>query len=163
MAALPTVGIAFLIGATLSVRFNVLILVLAIGLMVFGTALVGIAHGDSVRSVTLTIAFVAAALQLGYLFGLLTRAVIVSLSMQRQQLGGEFMTTARWPNLAERGWGQSEALDRATCLRDIQTIGQELRATYELQHDLPHRMLALLMQLNEQHGDHSAVAAETAS
>jgi len=34
----------------------------------------------------------------------------------------------------------------------IQTkIGQELRARYEPPQELPHRMLALLMQINEQH------------
>jgi hypothetical protein len=77
--ALATFGIAFLIGATLSLRFNVLILFLAIGLAVVGTGSVGIARGDSVGAVMLTIALIAVALQVGYLFGLVTRAVIASL------------------------------------------------------------------------------------
>jgi hypothetical protein len=44
-----------------------------------GTAAVGIAHGNSVGAVMLTIALVAVALQIGYLFGLVMRAIIGSL------------------------------------------------------------------------------------
>jgi hypothetical protein len=77
--ALTTVGIFCLIGATLSARFKFLILFPAIGLAVVGTGSVGIAHGDSVGAVMLTIAFTAAALQVGYLFGLVMRAIIGSL------------------------------------------------------------------------------------
>ena len=52
----------------------------------------------------------------------------------------------KWLDLAERGSSQQEALDRAACLRDIQTkIGQELREQYELPPELTHRMLTLLM------------------
>ena len=76
--ALTTFGIFCLIGATLSVRFKFLILFPAIGLATVGTAAVGIAHGDSIGTVTLTIAFTAVALQVGYLFGLVTRAVVTS-------------------------------------------------------------------------------------
>jgi hypothetical protein len=76
---LTTFGIVFLVGATLTVRFKVLILLPAIGLAVVGTAVVGIAHGDRVGAVVLTIALTAAALQIGYAFGLVTRAVIASL------------------------------------------------------------------------------------
>src|ERR1700692_311183 len=124
--ALTTLGIVFVVATTLGVRFKVLILFPAIGLAVVGTAVVGIAHGDSVGAVMLITALVAAALQVGYLFGVVTRAVIASLSVQQKRLSAEFMTTA------ELGWGQSQAFDRATRLREIQTIGQELRATYEL-------------------------------
>jgi hypothetical protein len=152
------VTFAFLIGAILSVRFNVLILVVAIGLAVVVTGTVGIAEGNRVAAVLLTVALVATALQIGYLFGVITRAATASLSLQGKRLGPAFMTPARWPDLAGRGWGQSEAL-----LRDIQTtIGQELRAKYELQQDLPHGMLALLMQLSDQHCEHSG-AIQTAS
>jgi hypothetical protein len=79
--ALTTFGIFFLIGATFGVRSNVLILFLAIGLVVVGTAGVGIAHGDHVGAVTLTIALVAAALQIGYLSALVAGAVISSLGV----------------------------------------------------------------------------------
>ena len=76
--ALTTFGIVFLAGATLSVRFRVLILFPAIGLAVVGTAAVGIADGDRVGVIMLTIALAAAALQIGYLSGLVTRAVLAS-------------------------------------------------------------------------------------
>jgi hypothetical protein len=74
--ALTTIGIFFLIGAAISVRFKFLILFPAIGLATVGTAAVGIAHGEHVGAVMLTGAFTAAALQVGYLFGLVTRAII---------------------------------------------------------------------------------------
>jgi hypothetical protein len=83
--ALTTFGICCLIGATLSVRFKFLILFPAIGLAAVGTAAVGIAQGDSTGSVTLTIAFAAVALQVGYLFGLVTRAVIASLGVPERK------------------------------------------------------------------------------
>ena len=79
--ALTTFGIVFLIGATLSLRFKFLILLPAIGLAVIGTGSVGIAHGDSVGAVMLTIALTATALQVGYVFGLVTSAVIASLGV----------------------------------------------------------------------------------
>jgi hypothetical protein len=85
--ALSTFAIVFLIGATLSVRFKVLILFPAIGLAVVSTAAVGIAHGDPFGAVILTIASVAAALQIGYLFGLVTRAVIASLGVPERKPG----------------------------------------------------------------------------
>jgi hypothetical protein len=143
------VTFCFLIGAILSVRFNVLILVAAIGLAVVGTGTVGIAEGNRVAAVLLTVVLVATALQIGYLFGLITRAATASLSLQGKRLGPAFMTPAGWPDLA--------------LLRDIQTtIGQELRAKYELRQDLPQGMLALLMQLSHQHCEHSG-AIQTAS
>ena len=77
--ALTTIGIFFFIGAALSPRFKFVILFPAIGLAELGTAAVGIAHGNSVGAVMLTIALVAVALQIGYLFGLVMRAIIGSL------------------------------------------------------------------------------------
>src|SRR5580704_8799390 len=54
-------------------------------------------------------------------------------------------TAWKWLDLAERdGW---DSWQKALRLRAIQTkIGQELRSQYEL----PHGILTLLMQLNEQ-------------
>ena len=83
--ALTTFGIAFLIGAALSLRFNVLILFPAIASAVVGTAVAGLAHGDSIGGVMLTIAITGAALQIGYLFGLVTRAVIASLGVPERK------------------------------------------------------------------------------
>jgi hypothetical protein len=102
-------------------------------------------------------------------------------SRERRRLAAEFMATARlitdskirasilalaqkWLDLADRGLSQQEALDRAACLRDIRTkIGQELLATYDLPQELPHRMLMLLMQLNDQQEGKRGGATETAS
>ena len=78
---LTTFGIVFLVGATFSVRFKVLILLPAIGLAVVGIAVPGIAHGDSVGAVMLTTALVATAVQIGYLFGVVTREVTASLGV----------------------------------------------------------------------------------
>jgi hypothetical protein len=43
------------------------------------------AHGDSIGTVMLTIAFTAVALQIGYLFGLVKRAVIASLGVPERK------------------------------------------------------------------------------
>src|ERR1700730_19229602 len=95
---------------------------------------------------------------------------------EQRRLAAEFMATARlitdsnirasilalaekWLDRAKRGSGQPEALDRAACLRDLQTkIGQRLRANYDLPQELSDRMLALLMQLNAQQDDESAAS-----
>jgi hypothetical protein len=79
--ALTTLGIVFVVGATLGVRFKVLILFPAIGLAAVATVVVGIAHGDSVGAVMLTTALVATAVQIGYLFGVVTREVTASLGV----------------------------------------------------------------------------------
>jgi hypothetical protein len=83
--ALTTIGNFFLIGAALSVRFKFLILLPAIGFAMVGTAAVGIAHGDSIGTVMLMIAFSAVAFQVGYLFGLVPRAVIASLGVPERK------------------------------------------------------------------------------
>jgi hypothetical protein len=85
---------------------------------------------------------------------------------EQRRLAAEFMVIARliadsnirasilapaqkWFDLAERGSCEPEHLDRAACIRDIQTkIGQVLRASYELPPSLPHEMATLLVQLN---------------
>jgi hypothetical protein len=55
--------------------------------------------------------------------------------------------TQRWLDLAEPR--EPDALDKALRLRAIRTaIGRELRAQYELPQELPHRILALLIQIN---------------
>jgi hypothetical protein len=67
--ALAIIGL--LIGAALGLlRFNVFILFPVIGLGLLGTAAVGIAHGDPIGSVVLTMIFIGTALQLGYLAGI---------------------------------------------------------------------------------------------
>jgi hypothetical protein len=83
--ALTTFSIVFLIGWALSLRFKVLILFPAIGLAVVGAVGVGIADGDYIGAVMLTIAYFATALQIGYLFGLVTRAVLASLGVPERK------------------------------------------------------------------------------
>jgi hypothetical protein len=73
--------IGFLIGAALGTRFKVFIVIPAIGLALLGTAGIGIAHGDPIGSVALTMLLIAATLQLGYLAGVVLRAVWVSVGM----------------------------------------------------------------------------------
>jgi hypothetical protein len=73
--------IGFLIGAALGTRFKVLIVIPAIGLALLGTAGVGIVHGDPIGSVGLTMVLIATTLQLGYLAGVVLRAVLVSVGM----------------------------------------------------------------------------------
>jgi hypothetical protein len=77
MATIVIIGI--LIGATLGLRFKFLILLPAIGLAGLGIACAGIAHGDGIGLVVLTVVVVATALQVGYLAGIVTRAVWVSI------------------------------------------------------------------------------------
>ena len=49
---------------------------------------------------------------------------------------------------------------KAVTCRAVRTmIGQELRARYEVQQDLPHEMLTLLLQLNEHDNGASARAS----
>jgi hypothetical protein len=93
--------------------------------------------------------------------------VSIDSSREQRRLAAEFIATARlitdsdirasilalaqkWLDLAEREPGQGECFNRVAYLCDIQTkIGQELRARYDLSQQLPQRMLALLMQLND--------------
>jgi hypothetical protein len=63
----------------LGLRFNVLILIPAVGLALLGTAAVGIAHGDRTGSVVLTTVLIGATLQVGYLAGIVARAVWASI------------------------------------------------------------------------------------
>jgi hypothetical protein len=83
--ALTIFGITFLIGATLSSRFKVSILFSAFGLAILWIAGAGIAHGDHIGAVILTIVLVSAALQIGYLFGVVTRGAIASLSVPERK------------------------------------------------------------------------------
>jgi hypothetical protein len=73
--------IGFLIGAALGMRFKVLIVIPAIGLALLGTAGVGIARGDSIGSVGLRMVLIATTLQLGYVAGVVLRAVLVAVGI----------------------------------------------------------------------------------
>jgi hypothetical protein len=66
-------------------------------------------------------------------------------------------TAWKWLDLAERDeWDNWE---KALRLRAIQTqIGRELRAQFDLPQEMPHRILALLMQLNAQQDEESGAS-----
>jgi hypothetical protein len=73
---LKIASIAFLIGAALGLRFDILTLVPAIGLALVGIVAAGIGNGDPIGSVVVTMVLVASALQIGYLAGSAMRFVM---------------------------------------------------------------------------------------
>jgi hypothetical protein len=73
--------IGFLIGAALAMRFNVFILFPAIGLALLGTAAVGLAGGDRIGSVVLTMVLIGTTLQVGYVAGSVTHALFASIRL----------------------------------------------------------------------------------
>jgi hypothetical protein len=73
--------ICFLTGAALGMRFKILIVIPVIGLALLGTAAVGIANGSPIGSTMLIMVLVATTLQLGYLAGVVSRHVLVSVGM----------------------------------------------------------------------------------
>jgi hypothetical protein len=84
---LITLGIIFLFGAVLSLRFSSIILFPSTVVAILAVAGTGTAQGDHIATVVLTIALVAVALQIGYLFGLVARAGIASWCTR--SLGGQ--------------------------------------------------------------------------
>src|SRR5258707_1193372 len=70
--------LSVVIGMCLGLRFNVFALFPAIALALLGTAAVAIGRGERPGFVVLTIVFVGSALQIGYLLGVITRAVWAS-------------------------------------------------------------------------------------
>jgi hypothetical protein len=74
---IATFGTVALIGAALGFRFTVLILVPAIGFAVLGVASIGIAHGDQVNEMIITMILMAAVLQVGYLLGAVARTIVI--------------------------------------------------------------------------------------
>jgi hypothetical protein len=67
------IGISILIGAALGLRFNFLILIPTVVLVLAIAAAVGIAHPDNIWSAVLTVVLVVTGLQIGYLAGIMTR------------------------------------------------------------------------------------------
>lgn len=65
--------VSLVLGAALSLRFNVLILVAMIGGVMLSAAIVGITRGDGIDSVALTTLVLGTALQVGYLIGIVAR------------------------------------------------------------------------------------------
>jgi hypothetical protein len=100
-------------------------------------------------------------------------------SRERRQLAGERLIFAKqmtdWKiracvlGMTQRGLdladpSEPDALDKALRLRAIQTkIGKELRSRFEIPKELPHQLLTLLMQLNDQPDGEHGRATETAN
>jgi hypothetical protein len=79
------------IGIVLGLRFfNMFVLFRALGLALLGTAAVGIGSGERLGSVILTFVFVGFALQIGYLVGVVTRAVWASHHVLNANVPREF-------------------------------------------------------------------------
>jgi hypothetical protein len=75
--------LAVLAGAVLGMRFKVLILVPAIGLMIVAVLVGGIVRGDGVSIVTITAFLAASCTQIGYLGGTVTRHTMTLLRAGR--------------------------------------------------------------------------------
>jgi hypothetical protein len=70
-----TIGVAVLLGIALSLRFNVFVLITAVLMMLLGTTVAEILEGDRPGSAALTAVLMANALQIGFLAGVVARAV----------------------------------------------------------------------------------------
>jgi hypothetical protein len=77
MGALEIIVIS-LVGATLGLRFRVLILIPAVILAMLGAAVVGIARGDQFLSVIVAMILFGTAIQIGYLAGIVARVGLAS-------------------------------------------------------------------------------------
>jgi hypothetical protein len=75
--------IIFLAGAALGLRFKVMILVPALTLTLLFAAIVGLAHGDQFWSIAVAMILLGAAIQVGYLAGILFRVKIAVVRAQR--------------------------------------------------------------------------------
>jgi len=89
--------VSFLVGAVLGQGFKVLVLVPAFAIALVVTIGAGIAHVDTVWSIVLTSATVAIGLQLGYLFGISVRLVLVAALARLHVALPSASTSARHP------------------------------------------------------------------
>jgi hypothetical protein len=79
MTAIDLAVIGGLVGVVLGLRYKVLILVPAVMLAMLSSILVGVAHADRFWSIMLMTAELIIAVQLGYLAGIVTNAVITAI------------------------------------------------------------------------------------
>jgi hypothetical protein len=75
-ATVMTIGISALLGAALSLRFSVLVLLPTLMVALVSTVMFGIARGDSSASVAVTVVLVATAVQFSYLIGNIAGAAV---------------------------------------------------------------------------------------
>jgi hypothetical protein len=71
-----TIGISGLIGAALSLRFNVFALVPTAALALVGTGGIGIGHGSPIGSMAFVMVLLTAGLAVGYFGGTIARATV---------------------------------------------------------------------------------------
>jgi hypothetical protein len=71
--------ISMLAGIALGLRYKVFVLVPAVGLTIMFAAMSGIAHGDRLWSILLAMTILGAAVQFGYLAGIVIRAAVGSI------------------------------------------------------------------------------------
>jgi hypothetical protein len=113
--ALELAVISAVAGAVLGLRYKVLILVPAVMFAVMFAVIVGIARAESVLSVVLLTAAVGAAVQIGYLAGIVMRAVlewIYALLIRNRSLGLGSVGLV-WPHSWQLNtWGAPDALAR---------------------------------------------------
>jgi hypothetical protein len=82
---MPTlIAIGILIGAGVGLRFKVLMLVPTIVLAALGTTLIGISSGRQFWSVVGTAILIGTTIQIGYLVGVVTRAIVASVRVHKQ-------------------------------------------------------------------------------
>jgi hypothetical protein len=80
-----TIGIAFLIGAVLCLRFNVLTLCFAMAALTVWLWVSNLAHHNSFGETLVINVSLIAALQLGYLFSIVLQAVVTSVYQKRSK------------------------------------------------------------------------------
>jgi hypothetical protein len=74
---MATFGLVSMIGMTLGFRFNVMALFPAIGVALLYVACIEVGRGDGGGEVVLAMILTAAALQVGYLVGIVLRSIAV--------------------------------------------------------------------------------------
>ncbi len=84
MMAIDVAVIGGLAGIVLGLRYKVLILVPAVMLAMLSSMLVGVAHADRFWSIVLMTVELIIAVQLGYLAGIVTNAVITAIFPPRK-------------------------------------------------------------------------------
>jgi hypothetical protein len=75
-----TIGIAILIGGVVGLRFDLFILILTVVVALLGTVVIEIVQGDQIWSAVLAVATVTAALQIGFLAGVITREAVMKIT-----------------------------------------------------------------------------------
>ena len=131
---LSSIGISILAGVIVGVRFNVVFLIWLIVVVSTCVVVIGTLAGVSIYPLLGAVIVFNVAFQAGYLSGVLLFVVAAS------------------PNKATVK-SQPERHDARECRRAIQTaIAQGLQWQIAVPRDLPHRMIVLLLQL-DQHRD----------